>query len=594
MSDRFLSAAYSRRPAPKIYDPLFLNTELSRIAASMTSYVIRNVTAATTMQKNDGMLVCNATAGAITVTLPSPAVGSGQPVTIKKSDASANAVTIGGTVDGTANRTLTAQNDSIVIQSDGTTWFRPMLTTSGTGGTTYSLTAGTHLSGGPFNGSAAVTLTTDATALNTASTIVARNASGNFAMAGLSATSVNSSVVASASANLLEYTQEFDAAVWTRTTVTVTGNTTTAPDGTTTADTLTGSGTDSNVYQVFTSPSTTRYTLSVHLKWNNTATSEFGLYDNTTAAWIVRAQVTWNGSGDVTAIATAQGSGESYAFTSAGNGFWRVSGVTTATAPIDNSLSFIVYVLAATAASSGKIVYAWGAQAETGTTLTAYTANAGIGTALSVTGKSYLTGNLILTGTLSASGLATVGGVTISTDTSSRVRIGRYSSGIPWSYISLNTGSSGLRVTNVAETVNIFELTDAGILSATARFASTTALTTPSAFAATQFTAFASTVSGATLMGYGTTGDVTLKNRAGTDALIVTANTLNVALKGTATVTGAFGCNGAAAQTAYASGGALAAYATGAFGLDSGANMSALHAMVVSIRAALVAQGTMS
>jgi hypothetical protein len=60
------------------------------------------------------------------------------------------------------------------------------------------------------------------------------------------------------------------------------------------------------------------------------------------------------------------------------------------------------------------------------------------------------------------------------------------------------------------------------------------------------------------------------------------------------TVVGGFGCNAAAAQTAYASGGALAAYATGAFGLDSGANMSAMHALVVKIRAALVANGIMS
>ena len=60
------------------------------------------------------------------------------------------------------------------------------------------------------------------------------------------------------------------------------------------------------------------------------------------------------------------------------------------------------------------------------------------------------------------------------------------------------------------------------------------------------------------------------------------------------TSVGGFGCNTKAAQTAYASGGALAAYGTGAFGFDSGANASALHAMVVSIRAALVANGIMS
>ena len=57
---------------------------------------------------------------------------------------------------------------------------------------------------------------------------------------------------------------------------------------------------------------------------------------------------------------------------------------------------------------------------------------------------------------------------------------------------------------------------------------------------------------------------------------------------------GGFGCNTKTAQTAYASGGALAAYGAGANGFDSGANASALHAMVVSIRAALVANGIMS
>ncbi len=59
-------------------------------------------------------------------------------------------------------------------------------------------------------------------------------------------------------------------------------------------------------------------------------------------------------------------------------------------------------------------------------------------------------------------------------------------------------------------------------------------------------------------------------------------------------VVGAFGCNAATAQTAFASGGALNANGAGANGLDSGANMSALHALVVAIRAALVANGIMS
>lgn len=62
----------------------------------------------------------------------------------------------------------------------------------------------------------------------------------------------------------------------------------------------------------------------------------------------------------------------------------------------------------------------------------------------------------------------------------------------------------------------------------------------------------------------------------------------------TLTAAGAFGCNGATAQAAYASGGALAAYGAGANGFDTAGHASALYAMVVAIRAALVANGTMS
>ncbi len=64
-------------------------------------------------------------------------------------------------------------------------------------------------------------------------------------------------------------------------------------------------------------------------------------------------------------------------------------------------------------------------------------------------------------------------------------------------------------------------------------------LVTPGALGATTAKYFASTVSGATLMGYGTTGDVTLKNRDGTDVLVVTSNTLNVTLAGALAMTGA-------------------------------------------------------
>lgn len=88
----------------------------------------------------------------------------------------------------------------------------------------------------------------------------------------------------------------------------------------------------------------------------------------------------------------------------------------------------------------------------------------------------------------------------------------------------------------------------------------------------------------------GITGNVAVN----TNKFTIAAASGNTLCAGTMTITGAFGCNTKAAQGAFASGGALNAYGTGAFGLDSGANMSALHGLVVAIRAALVANGIMS
>lgn len=68
----------------------------------------------------------------------------------------------------------------------------------------------------------------------------------------------------------------------------------------------------------------------------------------------------------------------------------------------------------------------------------------------------------------------------------------------------------------------------------------------------------------------------------------------SLAFNANVTVTAGFGCNGAAAQTAVASGGALAAYGSGANGFDTGAHASALYALVVAMRGALVANGIMS
>ncbi|MES2352075.1 MAG: hypothetical protein V4641_31285 [Pseudomonadota bacterium] len=96
-------------------------------------------------------------------------------------------------------------------------------------------------------------------------------------------------------------------------------------------------------------------------------------------------------------------------------------------------------------------------------------------------------------------------------------------------------------------------------------------------------------------MNYGVFGNWQLRigNAVGADP--DAAGVVVMEAKGTGvSITAAFSCNGKTPQTAVASGGALAAYAAGANGLSTGAEMSALHAMVVNIRATLVANGIMS
>jgi hypothetical protein len=86
--------------------------------------LIRSVTASFTIDRTDRTVLCNATGGAITATLPPAAACKGFPVTIKKTDASGNAVTVDGnaseTIDGAANYPLAAQWNSVTVQSDGT------------------------------------------------------------------------------------------------------------------------------------------------------------------------------------------------------------------------------------------------------------------------------------------------------------------------------------------------------------------------------------------------------------------------------------------------------------------------------------------
>lgn len=114
---------YTPSAAPASYDPAWVRTQLAGLSRAIKPANVRTVKAATTITVNDDLLLCDATAGAFPVTLLPANQCQFLEVTIKKSDASGNAVTISGTLDGVLNPTLAAQYKSKTVQSDGTSWW---------------------------------------------------------------------------------------------------------------------------------------------------------------------------------------------------------------------------------------------------------------------------------------------------------------------------------------------------------------------------------------------------------------------------------------------------------------------------------------
>ena len=179
-----------------------------------------------------------------------------------------------------------------------------------------------------------------------------------------------------ASVNLLTYTQEFDNAAWNKAagSVIVTANSTTAPDGTPTADTITestGTGTH-NIYSSFTSVSGSTYAWSGYVKANGRT--------------IV--QLTCQGTGllyvpefDLVALTTVTRIGSGTAtITAAGNGWFRITAVTAATGSGTGYWQLNLCSAANTANYTGNGtsgVFLWGAQVELGSTVTTYTRNFG-------------------------------------------------------------------------------------------------------------------------------------------------------------------------------------------------------------------------
>jgi|GEM_PF-6587551 len=97
---------------------------------AITPKIIRTLINATpktanyTITADDSTILYNATSGNLNATLPSASssfsVDSGRIYTIKKTDATANTVTVVGSIDGGTNFVLRNQNEAITVQSTGT------------------------------------------------------------------------------------------------------------------------------------------------------------------------------------------------------------------------------------------------------------------------------------------------------------------------------------------------------------------------------------------------------------------------------------------------------------------------------------------
>ena len=107
-----------KRIAKQYLDPLI---------ARFRGAVSEPFTASGTLGSNTDLALVDATAGAVTITLPSAAQSANRTRTIKKTDASANAVTIEGagaeTIDGALNKSLTVQWESKTLLPVGGAWY---------------------------------------------------------------------------------------------------------------------------------------------------------------------------------------------------------------------------------------------------------------------------------------------------------------------------------------------------------------------------------------------------------------------------------------------------------------------------------------
>lgn len=104
-----------------------IDTHISNTAIHFSRPTAEEETTTVTVGASEEIVLCNATGGAFTATMPTAVGKEGFIYRIKKTDSSANAVKVDGngaeTIDGDADFDLLSQDEVIAIVSDNANWW---------------------------------------------------------------------------------------------------------------------------------------------------------------------------------------------------------------------------------------------------------------------------------------------------------------------------------------------------------------------------------------------------------------------------------------------------------------------------------------
>lgn len=165
--------------------------------------------------------------------------------------------------------------------------------------------------------------------------------------------------------NLLQYSEQFDNAAWSKTGATITANSITSPSGVQNADTITQSGATINIFQSINIVATGNYTYSVYLKKGNFDSSSpfrFGVFRGTDLGYI-----TFNFATNTTSVIS--GTFVSHSATSVGNGWYLIQ--YTINIPTTGNANFYNGGVGGNI-GTGNFFYSWGAQLIEGTAALPY------------------------------------------------------------------------------------------------------------------------------------------------------------------------------------------------------------------------------